>query len=77
MNGLVDTRSDLRFASLQSPRPIGLNSKRVIDVVLALSAIVLLHPLLIICFVVTVLRPPDPRCFVTNGLGSRGNVSNA
>ena len=74
MIGLVDTRSDLRFASLQSPRPIGLNSKRVIDVVLALSAIVLLHPLLIICFVVTVVAP---RCFVTNGLGSRGNVSNA
>jgi len=72
MNALVDTRSDLRFASLQSPRPIGLNSKRVIDVVLALSAIVLLHPLLIICFVVTVVASPGPALFRHKRVGFKG-----
>src|SRR5258708_29201149 len=72
MIGLVDTRSDLRFASLQSPRPIGLNSKRIIDVVLALSAIVLLHPLLIICFVVTVVASPGPALFRHKRVGFKG-----
>ena len=71
MNGLVDTRSDLRFA-LQSPRPIGLKLKRVIDVVLALSAIVLLHPLLIICFVVTVVASPGPALFRHKRVGFKG-----
>jgi exopolysaccharide production protein ExoY len=72
MNGLVDTRSDLRFASAGLQRPIGLTSKRVIDIILALSGIVLLAPLLIICFVVTVVTSPGPALFRHKRVGFKG-----
>jgi len=71
MNGLVDTHSNLRFAS-STPRPIGLTSKRVIDIILALSGIVLLAPLLIICFVVTVVTSPGPALFRHRRVGFKG-----
>jgi exopolysaccharide production protein ExoY len=72
MNGLVDTRSDLRFASTNLQRPIGLTSKRAIDIILALSGIVLLAPLLIICFVVTVVTSPGPALFRHKRVGFKG-----
>jgi exopolysaccharide production protein ExoY len=54
---LVDSRSHLQtdhdFRSEASVAPVGLTSKRIVDIVLALSGIILLAPLLIICFVVT------------------------
>jgi len=72
MNGLADSQGDFRFASVESTRPIGLTSKRVIDVVLALSGIVLLAPLLTICFVVTVVTSPGPALFRHKRVGFRG-----
>jgi exopolysaccharide production protein ExoY len=72
MNGLVDTRRDLRFTSADLPHPIGLTSKRVIDIILALSGIVLLAPLLIICFVVTVVTSPGPALFRHKRVGFKG-----
>ena len=72
MNGLVDIRRDLRFASANLQRPIGLTSKRVIDIILALSGIVLLAPLLIICFVVTVVTSPGPALFRHKRVGFKG-----
>jgi exopolysaccharide production protein ExoY len=72
MNGLVDTPSHLRFASSDLPRPIGLTSKRVVDIILALSGIVLLAPLLIICFVVTVVASPGPALFRHKRVGFNG-----
>jgi exopolysaccharide production protein ExoY len=71
MNGLVDTQGDFRLASAESPRPIGLTSKRVIDVVLALSGVILLAPLLIICFLVTVASP-GPVLFRHKRVGFKG-----
>ena len=54
MGILSDIRNDLKFdPPLVSVSPIGLTSKRMIDIVLALSGIVLLAPLLVICFVAT------------------------
>jgi exopolysaccharide production protein ExoY len=72
MNGLVDTGSGLKFISLQSARPIGLTSKRVIDIILAVSGILLLAPLLIVCFVATVISSPGPALFRHKRVGFRG-----
>jgi exopolysaccharide production protein ExoY len=58
--------------SVESPRPIGLTSKRVIDIILAVSGIVLLAPLLIICFVVTVATSPGPALFRHKRVGFNG-----
>jgi exopolysaccharide production protein ExoY len=71
MDGLVDIQGDFRFAS-DSPRPIGLTSKRIIDIVLSLSGIVLLAPLLAICFVVTFIMSPGPVLFRHKRVGFRG-----
>src|SRR6202158_536313 len=71
MNGLVDVRS-LQFSATGSPHPTGLLSKRVIDIILAVSGIVLLAPLLIICFVLTVLTSPGPALFRHRRVGFKG-----
>lgn len=72
MDGMVDTQGGARFVSAESHRPIGLTSKRVIDVILALSGIVLLAPLLTICFVATVLTSPGPALFRHKRVGFKG-----
>ncbi len=72
MNGLVDARSHLRFAATGSPQPTGLIWKRLIDIVLALSGIILLAPLLTICFLVTVLTSPGPALFRHRRVGFKG-----
>jgi hypothetical protein len=56
--------------SMESPRPIGLTSKRVIDIVLAVSGIILLAPLLIICYVATILTSA-----VRDVAGALGNLA--
>ena len=72
MTGLVDTPSNLRLAEISSARPIGLNSKRIVDIVLAVSGIVLLAPLLIICFVATVATSRGPALFRHRRVGFKG-----
>jgi exopolysaccharide production protein ExoY len=69
MNDLVDT---FRFAAKVSPRPIGLTAKRAIDIVLAVFGIVLLAPLLIICFIATIVTSPGPALFRHRRVGFRG-----
>jgi exopolysaccharide production protein ExoY len=72
MNGLDNARGDVQFALVESQRPIGQTSKRVIDIVLAISGIVLLAPLLIICFIATVVTSPGPALFRHRRVGFRG-----
>lgn len=72
MNGFADSQGDVRFASAESMRPIGLASKRAVDVVLALSGIVLLAPLFIICFVAILITSPGPALFRHQRVGFRG-----
>lgn len=72
MSGLDDAHGDVQFALVESQRPIGQTSKRVIDIVLAISGIVLLAPLLIICFVATVVTSPGPALFRHIRVGFRG-----
>jgi exopolysaccharide production protein ExoY len=70
MNSFSDTHNDLQFASVTAP--IGLTTKRIIDIVIALSGIVLLAPLLIICFVATVVTSPGPALFRHRRVGFNG-----
>ena len=79
MKGLLEVRSDLASASAvslnpagTSSQPIGLTSKRLADIVLALSGIVLLAPLLIICYVATVIASPGPAFFGHRRVGFKG-----
>src|SRR5450432_4686357 len=53
MASLSDLQVDLDFSSKVSESPVGLTSKLIVDIVLALSGIILLSPLLIMCFLVT------------------------
>jgi exopolysaccharide production protein ExoY len=69
---LANTRSVLQFASVGSRGPIGLTPKRTIDIVLALSGILLLAPLLIICFAATMLMSPGPVLFRHQRVGYNG-----
>src|SRR5712672_4447836 len=71
MNGLVDVRS-LRFAATGSPHPTALLSKRLIDIILAVSGIVLLAPLLMICFLAIVVTSPGPALFRHRRVGFKG-----
>jgi exopolysaccharide production protein ExoY len=72
MNSLADTRSVLRLAGAGSPVPVGMNAKRIVDIVLAISGIILLAPLLIICFAVTALTSPGPALFRHRRVGFNG-----
>jgi len=72
MNSLADTRSVLRVAAIGSPAPVGMTLKRTVDIVLALSGIILLAPLLIICFTVTALTSPGPALFRHRRVGFNG-----
>lgn len=71
MNSLADTRSILGTAGLSDP--IGRNQKRIVDIALALSAIVLLAPLLIICYCLTVAASPGPALFRHRRVGFNGS----
>lgn len=72
MNGLLDVRNDLRFAAIASNYPIGLKSKRIIDIVLAVSGVILLAPLLIICFIATIATSRGPALFHHRRVGFNG-----
>jgi exopolysaccharide production protein ExoY len=71
MYDLVDVRR-LQFVGTGSSRPIGRTSKRVIDIILAMSGIFLLAPLLIICFLVTIATSPGPGLFRHRRVGFKG-----
>lgn len=72
MNSLTDTNGDdLQLAS-EGAAPIGLTSKRIADIVIALSGIVLLAPLLIICFIATVVSSPGSALFRHRRVGFNG-----
>jgi exopolysaccharide production protein ExoY len=72
--GLSNLQTDLNFGSGASVAPIGLLSKRIVDIVLALSGIILLAPLLIICFVVTWTSSPAPVIFRHKRVGFNGKT---
>src|ERR1700733_11130350 len=78
MKGLLDLPGDLisptakSLPQTASSRPIGETFKRVTDIVLALSGVVLLAPLLIICYFATVIASPGPVFFGHRRVGFKG-----
>ena len=72
MADLVDTGGKWRDTSVEAQRPIGLGTKRVIDILLALFGIFLLAPLLIICFMAIVATSPGPALFRHRRVGFNG-----
>jgi exopolysaccharide production protein ExoY len=72
MNSLANTRNGLRIAADMSQAPVGTTPKRIVDIALALSGIVLLAPLLIICFIATIMTSPGPALFRHRRVGFNG-----
>jgi exopolysaccharide production protein ExoY len=74
MNSAVDIDNDSAFraAGVRLRGPIGMTPKRFVDVFLAMSGIVLLAPLLIICFIATVISSPGPALFRHRRVGFNG-----
>ena len=73
MSILSDIPDDLHFdPPLVSVSPVGLTSKRIVDIVLALSGIILLAPLLVICFILTRVSSSGPALFRHKRVGFGG-----
>jgi len=72
MSELTEARRELRFGLVSLAHPIGLTSKRTIDIILALFGIVLLAPLLFVCFILTIATSPGPALFRHRRVGFKG-----
>jgi exopolysaccharide production protein ExoY len=73
MDGSLDLRINTNVIDLTpAGRPVGTSAKRIIDIVLALSGIVLLAPLLIICFVSIRATTRGPVFFAHKRVGFKG-----
>jgi exopolysaccharide production protein ExoY len=72
MKDSAEVSSDLEFVSAAKDRPVGLSSKRLLDVAIALSAILLLAPLLIICFTLTAISSRGAPVFRHRRVGFNG-----
>jgi exopolysaccharide production protein ExoY len=75
MNGMAKASGadeEALFVLITANRPIGLTSKRVIDVLLALCGIVLLAPLLILCCLAVACFSPGPVMFRHRRVGFNG-----
>jgi exopolysaccharide production protein ExoY len=69
---LAGTHGKLRLPSVTELRPIGLSSKRVIDIFLALLGIIILCPLLIACLLGVAVTSPGPVLFRHRRVGFNG-----
>jgi exopolysaccharide production protein ExoY len=72
MADLAGVGGKWRATCVERQRPVGLGSKRVIDIFLALFGIFLLSPLLIICFLAIVATSPGPALFRHRRVGFNG-----
>ena len=72
MAELAGVRTNTALAGVSAVRPVGLSRKRVIDIILAGSAIVLLAPLLTLCFLACLLASPGPGIFRHRRVGFGG-----
>ena len=72
MDGLADLNNELKFAQRDLSAPIGVLPKRIIDIALALSGIILLAPLLVICYLLTITTSPGPVLFRHRRVGFNG-----
>jgi exopolysaccharide production protein ExoY len=75
MIGMAKAKSadgEALFVLVTTPRPIGLTSKRIADIILALCGIVLLAPFFVICYVATAYLSPGPVLFRHKRVGFNG-----
>jgi exopolysaccharide production protein ExoY len=72
MNELVGVRRNLKATLAETRVPVGTGSKRAVDIVLALSGILLLAPLFLICYLLTVVTSSGPALFRHRRVGFRG-----
>jgi exopolysaccharide production protein ExoY len=71
MDGIDLDREFILVTSVESG-PVGLTSKRTIDIVLALGGIILLAPLFMICFLMIAVSSPGPVLFRHRRVGFKG-----
>ena len=72
MAELAGVRTNTALESVSAVRPIGQSRKRLLDIVLASSAIVLLAPLLTLCFLACLFTSPGPAIFRHRRVGLGG-----
>jgi exopolysaccharide production protein ExoY len=72
MAELAGVRTNTALAGVSAVRPIGFSRKRILDIILAGSAIVLLAPLLTLCFLACLLTSPGPGIFHHRRVGFGG-----
>ena len=72
MKEAASHRRSFQISSLSRLKPVGLSGKRVIDIALAGFGIVLLSPLLLLCFAACRLSSPGPALFGHPRIGFQG-----
>jgi len=72
MDGLAGLDNEVEIARRDLSAPIGVLPKRIIDIALALSGIILLAPLLVICYLLMVATSPGPVLFRHRRVGFNG-----
>jgi exopolysaccharide production protein ExoY len=72
MNGLIETSAEIELEIASPAPPVGRSSKRIADIVIAISALVILAPLLIICYFATVISSPGQAVFRHRRIGFNG-----
>ena len=72
MDDLAGLDNEVEIARRDLSAPIGVLPKRIIDIALALSGIILLAPLLVICYLLTIATSPGPVLFRHRRVGFNG-----
>src|ERR1700722_5335058 len=62
----------VELSNLSGVKPVGMTAKRIVDIVLASTGIVLLCPLLLLCFAACLLSSPGPALFGHRRIGFQG-----
>jgi len=72
MNSLVETQGNLQLAWFGFQVPGRITHKRILDIILSLLGIIVLSPLLVICFILTKVSSPGPAVFRHRRVGFNG-----
>ncbi len=74
MSDSIEAHGDFHFVDSTQNYPVGLRSKRVIDIAFALSGLVLLAPLFLLCYIAIKLSSPGPVFFGHKRIGFNGKT---
>jgi len=76
MTSFVDFDGAFRVSRADAKSPIGSGPKRIVDIILAISGIIILAPLLLICFVAITTTSSGPAIFRHRRVGFNGKKFN-